>query len=105
MRKAGLLGPRSEDFGLSACANVAICMLFMMRGTLCLIALPYSARRIGTLPYSVLPKTPCSSSCGSVTPWGWRSTAWTVLVCLLPCLMLLMAASASPSSALAAGQM
>ena len=46
------------------------CMLFMMSGILCLNALSCSVCGIGTLPCSVLLKTLCSCSCGSVTLWG-----------------------------------
>ena len=40
--------------------------------------------RIGTLPCSVLLKTPCSCLCGSATFLGWRNPSRTVLRCLVP---------------------
>ena len=48
----------------------------MVRGTLCLSALPCSVCGIGTLPCSVLLKTPCRCLCDSVTLWGWHTTSW-----------------------------
>ena len=70
--------------GPSACASGAICMLFMMSGILCLSVLPCSVCGIGTLPCSVLLKTPCDYSCGSMTLWGWHTSSWIVLRCLVP---------------------
>ena len=32
----------------------------------------------------------CSCQCGSMTLWGWHTTSWTVPMCLLPLMMLLM---------------
>ena len=43
----------------------------------------------GMLPFSVLLQTPCSCSCGSETLWGWHTTSWSVLRCLVPLMMLL----------------
>ena len=34
-------------------------------------------------------------SCGSVTLWGWHTTAWIVSMCLVPLMMLLIDASTS----------
>ena len=70
--------------GPSACARGAICMLFMMSGILCSSALPCSVCGIGTLPCSVLLKTPCSCLCGSATLWGWHTSSRIVLRCLVP---------------------
>ena len=35
------------------------------------------------VPCSVQLKTLCSCSCGSVTLWGWLTTSWIVLRCLV----------------------
>ena len=61
----------------------------MMSGTLCLSALPCNVCGIATLLCSVLPKTPCSCSCGSVTLWEWHTISRIVLRCLMPLMMLL----------------
>ena len=45
---------------------------------------------VRTLPCSVLLKTPWSCSRGSLTLWGWHTTSWTVLMCRVPLMMLLM---------------
>ena len=58
---------------------------------------------IGTLPCSVLPRTPCSCSCGSKILWGWHTFSRTLLRCLVPLVMLLMTQYSTSSSVLAAG--
>ena len=52
--------------------------------------LPCSVCGTGILPCSVLLKSPCSCSSGSVTLWGWHTISWTALKCLVPLMMLLM---------------
>ena len=53
-------------------------------GILCLSVLPCSVCGIGTLPCSVLLKTPCSYSCGSMTLWGWHTSSRIVSRCSVP---------------------
>ena len=65
-------------------------MLFMMRNTWFLNALPCSLCGIVILLCSALLRVPCSCLCGSKTLWGWHTTLWIVLMPLVPCLMLLM---------------
>ena len=64
-------------------------MLFMMRDTWDVNALPCSLCGIITLLYSALLRVPCSCICNSMTLWGWRPTFWVALMPLVPCLMLL----------------
>ena len=45
--------------------------------------------KICTLHWSVHLKTPCSSSCGSVTLWAWHTASWAAVRFLAPCPMLL----------------
>ena len=76
-------------------ASGASCMLFMMhhtRSTLCLSALPCSVCGIGTPPCSVLLQHHASVhvAAAGVRLWGWLTTPWNILLCLVPLMMLLM---------------
>ena len=76
--------------GTSACASTAPCMLYMMRGTFCLNALPCRLSGTAILPCLALLRAACSYSCGRLILWGSHISSWIVLTSLGQRLMIMM---------------